>query len=167
MTTFFLSPSFPLCTFARPFMRPARSHNGTHPPLRCGSGHPPPSCSPQARRRACAGTLLLCDGTCMRAFHGGVCEAEGGGWEAYDCNPLGCSRELFAHVQASNEPFECPNCLARVHQCSVCKVEGASDASAGAQEVFRCAGTLRAACTPVDILVTINRAQQQRFVRDS
>ena len=85
----------------------------------------------------CAGTLLLCDGTCMRAFHGGFAENDDGALEDHPCNPMGCSRELFSHIQASNEPFECPNCLARVHQCFVCKKEGASDSSGGAQEVFR------------------------------
>ena len=95
-------------------------------------------------RPTCAGTLLLCDGTCMRAFHGGVAEGDDGKWEPLGCNPLGCSRELFAHIQASNEPFECPNCLARVHQCFVCKKEGASDSSKGPQEVFRCAAHTRA-----------------------
>ena len=111
----------------------------------------------------CAGHLLLCDGSCMRAFHGGMAPVAdddkslpqnasgdhdsgtpdpdaGMVWSSDMCNTLRCSRELFKHLDSSNEPFECPNCLAHTHQCFVCKKEGCSNASKGAQQqVFRCA----------------------------
>ena len=104
----------------------------------------------------------------MRAFHGGMAPAGDGGqdaslpqnatadpdssmpdldagrvWASDICNVLRFSRELFQHLDSSNEPFECPNCLAHVHHCCVCKREGCSESSKGTQQqVFRCASAL-------------------------
>jgi hypothetical protein len=80
----------------------------------------------------------MCDGLCMRSFHSGMrdSEDEEGGLGKYDaayCNPIKIPQDLFkALTSQGNERFNCPNCLAGVHQCFVCKKEGKADS-----EVYR------------------------------
>lgn len=81
----------------------------------------------------------MCDGPCMRSFHAGMKDSEEdeGEQQVYDarfCNPVNIPPDLFkALTQQGSERFNCPNCLAGIQQCFVCKKEGQADS-----EVFRC-----------------------------
>ena len=89
------------------------------------------------------GTIMFCDGSCMRAFHCGVekllHESTSDGDEeaherdppdsptklqAFSCNPLDMPLDLYQHLKDTKDTFHCPNCLAGVHQCFKCKLEG-------------------------------------------
>ncbi|KAI3425357.1 hypothetical protein D9Q98_009121 [Chlorella vulgaris] len=63
------------------------------------------------------GSLLACDGPCMRSFHTDAGEGK--------CNVLGLPADMCELLSTScSETFLCPNCLAGVHQCFKCKEEG-------------------------------------------
>ena len=89
------------------------------------------------------GTIMFCDGSCMRAFHCGVerllHESTSDDDEkaheqeppdsptklqAFSCNPLDMPLDLYQHLKDTKDSFHCPNCLAGVHQCFKCKLEG-------------------------------------------
>ena len=110
----------------------------------------------------CAGAIMFCDGSCMRAFHCGVelAAPDDSDVEAdeqlpihsttklrkLDCNPLDMPLDLYKHLKDTKDTFHCPNCLAGVHQCFKCKQEGVVEAHAAdahnacfaKQLVFRC-----------------------------
>lgn len=113
---------------------------------------------------AVTGTIMFCDGSCMRAFHCGVerllhdstsdKDEEAHEQEppdsptklqAFSCNPLDMPLDLYQHLKDTKDTFHCPNCLAGVHQCFKCKLEGvvethAADphtASVASQVVYR------------------------------
>lgn len=78
----------------------------------------------------------MCDGPCLRSFHAGMRESDEPDeeplYDAKACNPVKIPHDLFeALTQQGAERFNCPNCLAGIHQCFVCKCEGTAD------EVFR------------------------------
>ncbi|KAL2496007.1 Protein ENHANCED DOWNY MILDEW 2 [Forsythia ovata] len=76
------------------------------------------------------GTLLCCEGKCIRSFHPTV---EDGADSV--CSSLGYTN---AEVEAmKNIDFYCKNCEYKQHQCFACGELGSSDESSGA-EVFRC-----------------------------
>ncbi|KAI7842773.1 hypothetical protein COHA_003520 [Chlorella ohadii] len=70
------------------------------------------------------GNLLACDGPCMRSFHTGF-NAE--------CNLLGLPSDLAELLATTSDTFRCPNCLAGVQQCFICKKEGEEN-----KDVFKC-----------------------------
>lgn len=76
------------------------------------------------------GTLLCCEGSCMRSFHATAKAAD----EADSlCVSLG-----FSEMEVKAMPnFKCKNCLYKLHQCFSCGQLGSSDKSSGA-EVFQC-----------------------------
>ncbi|KAL4857102.1 Protein ENHANCED DOWNY MILDEW 2 [Chlorella vulgaris] len=72
------------------------------------------------------GSLLACDGPCMRSFHTDAGEGK--------CNVLGLPADMCKLLSTScSETFLCPNCLAGVHQCFKCKEEGRAGS-----EVLKC-----------------------------
>ena len=83
--------------------------------------------------------MMNCDGPCMRSFHCGVQildKAESPADDAsqpdeseetlapHDCNPLGMPQDLYIKLKNTKDILQCPNCLAGVQQCFVCKKEG-------------------------------------------
>ena len=95
------------------------------------------------------GTVMFCDGSCMRAFHCGVerlqhDSSSDSDMESHDpaladcptklqqfpCNPLDMPLDLYQHLKDTKDTFHCPNCLAGVHQCFKCKLEGVVEAHA-------------------------------------
>ncbi|KAF7831325.1 protein ENHANCED DOWNY MILDEW 2-like isoform X1 [Senna tora] len=75
------------------------------------------------------GTLLCCDGKCMRSFH----PTKEDGADSM-CDSLGLTQKEVDAIQN----FYCKNCEYNQHQCFVCGKLGSSDKFLGA-EVFRCA----------------------------
>lgn len=76
------------------------------------------------------GTLLCCEGKCIRSFHPTVEDGADS-----ECSSLGYTH---AELEAlKNIDFYCKNCEYKQHQCFACGELGSSDESSGA-EVFRC-----------------------------
>lgn len=80
----------------------------------------------------------------MRAFHAGIVTDDETGELVFfneGCNPFRMDMDLYKRLDDSCDPFECPNCKARIHQCFACKKEGYSDPKGammhGLQRVFR------------------------------
>ncbi|KAH9620318.1 hypothetical protein KSS87_021715 [Heliosperma pusillum] len=77
------------------------------------------------------GSILCCDGICMRSFHATLRAAK----EADSkCKSLGFSTKEVEAMQT----FKCQNCQHKQHQCYSCGVLGSSDKESGAAEVFQC-----------------------------
>ncbi|XP_074310871.1 protein ENHANCED DOWNY MILDEW 2 [Silene latifolia] len=77
------------------------------------------------------GSILCCDGICMRSFHATLRAAK----EADSkCKSLGFSTKEVEAMQT----FKCQNCQHKQHQCYSCGVLGSSDKDSGAAEVFQC-----------------------------
>lgn len=74
------------------------------------------------------GSLLCCDGKCMRSFH--ATEEDG---EDSLCDSLGFSQHEVDALQI----FKCGNCRYNLHQCFACGKLGSSDKSSCA-DVFQC-----------------------------
>ena len=121
------------------------------------TNHAIPNCT-YCIHTSVAGSIMFCDGPCMRAFHCGVevtaSSDDGHGDSAeeslsdFDCNPLGMPRDLYLKLKDTKDILHCPNCLVGVHQCFKCKEEGvveyhSKDAKAfqfSTKLVFRWAG---------------------------
>lgn len=92
---------------------------------------------------------MFCDGSCMRAFHCGVEKLQHDSMsdsdmechepasadsptklQQFPCNPLDMPLDLYQHLKDTKDTFHCPNCLAGVHQCFKCKLEGVVEAHA-------------------------------------
>ncbi|KAK1404999.1 putative histone-lysine N-methyltransferase chromatin regulator PHD family [Heracleum sosnowskyi] len=71
------------------------------------------------------GTILRCEGECLRAFHSGV---------ENNCESL---RFASDEVEAICN-FFCDNCKYKQHQCFICGKLGSSDKDSAVAEVFRC-----------------------------
>ncbi|KAK9814428.1 hypothetical protein WJX72_005780 [[Myrmecia] bisecta] len=82
------------------------------------------------------GDIIQCDGMCMRSFHMAV---TGDNDTKGACNPMHVPADLYGKLVKDDDPFLCPNCLAKCHQCFVCGKEGLSSNQRGKQEVFKCA----------------------------
>ncbi|KAK4278388.1 hypothetical protein QN277_016241 [Acacia crassicarpa] len=76
------------------------------------------------------GTLLCCDGICMRSFHA---TEEDGSVDGADCDSLGYTQEEVDGIKS----FICRNCEYSQHQCFVCGKLGNSNKSS-CPEVFKC-----------------------------
>ncbi|KAL3508426.1 hypothetical protein ACH5RR_027827 [Cinchona calisaya] len=76
------------------------------------------------------GHLIVCEGKCSRSFHAIV-------EDGVMCDSLGYSADQI--VALWSQPFLCPNCQFKRHQCFGCGKLGSSDKSSGAAEVFQCA----------------------------
>ncbi|CAI9784116.1 unnamed protein product [Fraxinus pennsylvanica] len=76
------------------------------------------------------GTLLCCEGKCIRSFHPTVEDGADS-----ECSSLGYTHGEMEAMK--NIDFYCKNCEYKQHQCFACGELGSSDESFGA-EVFRC-----------------------------
>ncbi|XP_024159598.1 protein ENHANCED DOWNY MILDEW 2 isoform X2 [Rosa chinensis] len=76
------------------------------------------------------GSLLCCEGRCLRSFHATVKDGEG-----FTCESLGFSQDEVDAIRKID--FYCKNCQYKQHQCYACGRLGSSDKSLGA-EVFPC-----------------------------
>ncbi|KAK4484783.1 hypothetical protein RD792_007377 [Penstemon davidsonii] len=76
------------------------------------------------------GHIYLCEGRCMRSFHGTPEDGE----ESF-CESLGFTQEEVEALRSAD--YYCKNCEHKQHQCFSCGELGSSDESSGA-EVFRC-----------------------------
>ncbi|XP_031286415.1 protein ENHANCED DOWNY MILDEW 2-like isoform X1 [Pistacia vera] len=74
------------------------------------------------------GSLLCCEGRCMRSFHATVEDGE-----ESRCVSLGLTMDEVEAIQN----FFCKNCEYKQHQCFICGKLGSSDKASGA-EVFPC-----------------------------
>ena len=79
-----------------------------------------------------AGTIMTCDGRCLRSMHCGVervytsPDDEEGTLQPVNgvCNPLGIPHDLYYKLTTSSKHFKCPNCVTGVYQCFRCHEEG-------------------------------------------
>ncbi|KAL9236256.1 hypothetical protein vseg_010949 [Gypsophila vaccaria] len=77
------------------------------------------------------GSILCCDGICMRSFHATPRAAKEAGSK---CISLGFSTTEVEAMQS----FKCQNCQHKQHQCYSCGLLGSSDKESGSAEVFQC-----------------------------
>ena len=76
-------------------------------------------------------------------------------WGKEQCNPLGMPADLAEQliVKSKNETVLCPNCLAKRHQCFVCKREGAEGRDVRKCLVAACGRFYHNRCKPEEAII--------------